>query len=195
MRQTATGELESVFVTSGRCYRYEIDYYLKPWGPLGIPPPNIYRIGIMDTSNARNRGYDYGILRIGGEVVLAPSIKNIDSPYHPEIQIWNRNLNPNIHLGIHLCKSGYHTRVNCGYQRSNDALFFDQIDPYKISYIINIDNNRQDVGGPVFQFLTLSTASSSYFGILTGGIGNIGLTTRIDDIIRLSGVFLVGVGQ
>ncbi|CAG8851761.1 32132_t:CDS:1, partial [Gigaspora margarita] len=90
------------------------------------------------------------------------------------------NLNPNIHLGIHLCKSGYHTRVNCGYQRTNDALFFDQIDPYKISYIIN---NRQDVGGPVFQFLTLSTAS--YFGILTGGIGNIGLITHIDDIIRL----------
>ncbi|KAF0556647.1 hypothetical protein F8M41_015007 [Gigaspora margarita] len=102
----------------------------------------------MDTSNARNREYDYEILRIGGEVVPSQSIKNIDSPYHPEIQIWNRNLNPNIHL---------------------------------------------DVGGPVFQFLTLSTVS--YFGILTGSIGNIGLATHLDDIIRLSGVFLVGVGQ
>ncbi|CAG8832042.1 15670_t:CDS:1, partial [Gigaspora margarita] len=103
------------------------------------------------------------------------------------------NLNPNIHLGIHLCKSGYHTQVNYGYQRSNDALFFVQTDPYRIAYIVNINNNRQDIGGPVFQFLTLSTVS--YFGILTGSIKIIGLATHLDDIIRLSGVFLVGVRQ
>ncbi|CAG8454084.1 23355_t:CDS:2 [Gigaspora rosea] len=191
MRQAETGGLESVFVTSGRCYQGEIDYYLKPWGPLGIPPPNVYyRIGIMDTSET---WYDYGILRIGDEVEPIPSIKNIDSHYYPEIQIWGRNLNQNIHLGIHLCKSGYHTRVTCGYQRSNDALFFTNTDRYKIAYIINIDNNRQDVGGPVFQFLNLSTAS--LFGILTGGIGNIGLTTNLDDIVRLAEVSPVGIGQ
>ncbi|CAG8836486.1 43324_t:CDS:1, partial [Gigaspora margarita] len=65
--------------------------------------------------------------------------------------------------------------------------------PYRIAYIINIGNNRQDVGGPVFQFRTLSTAS--YFDILTGSIINIALMTHLDDIIKLCGVFLVSVGQ
>ncbi|CAG8788568.1 19792_t:CDS:1 [Gigaspora margarita] len=143
--------------------------------------------------NILNDEYDYGILRIGDEVEPVPVIKNIDSPSHPEIQILNRDLNPNIHLGVHLCKSGYYTRVNCGYQRSNDALFFDENKPYRIAYIINIDNNRQDVGGPVFQFLTLGTAS--LFGVLTGGIGNIGLATDLDDITGLSGVNLVVAEQ
>ncbi|CAG8736619.1 4187_t:CDS:2, partial [Gigaspora rosea] len=127
-------------------FSYNIDYYLKPWGPLGIPPPNVYyRIGIMDASDT---WYDYGILRIGDEVEPIPPIKNIDSPYYPEIQIWGRNLNQNIH------SSWY-------------------------SFI-------QDVGGPVFQFLNLSTAS--LFGILTGCIGNIGLATNLDDIVRLTEV-------
>ncbi|CAG8642775.1 23172_t:CDS:1, partial [Gigaspora rosea] len=192
IRQTAAGAQERVFVTSGRCYRYEIDYHLKPWSPLGVQPPHIYHIGRMDSSSIRHSVIDYGVLRIEeGENRPTPFIKNLDSPSHPMLQIWNRNLNRDIHVGIHLCKSGYHTRVTCGYQRSLQAFFTDQTDPYIIAHVINIENNWQDVGGPVFQFRTLSTVN--LVGILTGGIGNIGLTTDLNEITRSSGVTLVRV--
>ncbi|RIB10000.1 hypothetical protein C2G38_2251026 [Gigaspora rosea] len=128
MRQTAAGTMENVFVTSGRCYRYEMEYFLKPWGPLGIQHDISHHIGRMDEYRGY-REYDYGILRITGEVEPVPSIKNLDSNYYPQIMTWNRNLIPNIHVGIHLCKSGYNTRVTCGYLRSNDAVFYDFTDP------------------------------------------------------------------
>ncbi|CAG8483381.1 6613_t:CDS:2 [Gigaspora rosea] len=103
-----------------------MEYFLKPWGPLGIQHDISHHIGRMDEYRGY-REYDYGILRITGEVEPVPSIKNLDSNYYPQIMTWNRNLIPNIHVGIHLCKSGYNTRVTC------------------------------DVGGPVFHFRNLNT--------------------------------------
>ncbi|CAG8799564.1 44619_t:CDS:1, partial [Gigaspora margarita] len=77
----------------------------------------------------------------------------------------------NDHLGIHSFKSGYFTHLTCGYLRSNEAIYFDAIDPYKISYVINIENHIYDIGGPVFTYIDINHVFLS--GILTGGIGNI----------------------
>ncbi|KAF0561075.1 hypothetical protein F8M41_000103 [Gigaspora margarita] len=192
-RQTETGAWENVFVTSGRCYVFEMDYFLKQQRQLGAPPPGIYRIGKMDFRNGRDQLIDFGILKVEEDEPINPRpfIKNMASPYNRELQIALMHPIENTHVGIHICKSGYNTRVTCGYQRSFSALFFDQIDAYQIAYITNIEYNSQDVGGPAFQFLNLN--SVNLVGIFTGGIGNIGLTTNLNEITRLSRVIPVSV--
>ncbi|CAG8775013.1 37116_t:CDS:2, partial [Gigaspora margarita] len=104
------------------------------------------------------------------------------------INILGRNEMENNHLGIHSCKSGYFTHLTCGYLRSNKAIYFDALDPYRISYVINIENHFWDIGGPVFHYSDINNVYLS--GILTGGIGNIGLATDINKILIRGGLFL-----
>ncbi|CAG8739009.1 9654_t:CDS:1, partial [Gigaspora margarita] len=105
------------------------------------------------------------------------------------IDIIGANKMENDHLGIHSCKSGYHTHLTCGYLRSNGAIYFDAIDPYIISYVTNIENNIYDVGGPVFVYIDINHVYLS--GILTGSIGDIGLATNIDLILTMGSLVLV----
>ncbi|KAF0485908.1 hypothetical protein F8M41_022741 [Gigaspora margarita] len=167
---------ENVIVTSGRCYRFEQEYFLKPWGSL-----NIYNyIGRMSRISSHHKT-DVGIVSIEGNVRPTRIIRNTDSPMYPRINTYGKTTRENDYLGIHSCKSGYFTHLTCGYLRSNEAIYFDAIDPYKISYVINIENHIYDIGGPVFTFFESDKAHLT--GILTGGIGNIGFATDIDSIL------------
>ncbi|RIB21391.1 hypothetical protein C2G38_2140686 [Gigaspora rosea] len=134
---------------------------------------------------------DFGIISIEGDVEPTIAIRNTDSPNYPEIYIIGTNEMENDHLGIHSCKSGYLTHLTCGYLRSNDAIYFDEIDPYIISYVTNIENNNYDSGGPVFVYIDINHVYLS--GILTGGIGDIGLTTHIDSILTRGRLLFVDI--
>ncbi|CAG8598540.1 10762_t:CDS:1, partial [Cetraspora pellucida] len=177
---------ENVFVSSGRCFRFAQDYYLKPWGLQNLPLPDVRNhIGKMDNRVGHNE-ISYSILRIEGDVEPIGFIKNIDSPDFAELRIVDNNgLENNFietsNLGVHLCKSGYHTRVTCGFLRAHSARFFDATDPYIINYVIAMDSNTGDLGGPVYSHY--DRARVSIYGIINGAIGDITLSSDVDNIL------------
>ncbi|KAF0441062.1 hypothetical protein F8M41_004016 [Gigaspora margarita] len=169
---------ENVIVTSGHCYQFEPDYFLKLWVSLNV---HNY-IGKMSRISLHHM-CDFGIVSIEDNVEPRRSIRNTDSSKYQEIYIDSKNDTKNNHLGIHSCKSGYFTHLTCGYLRSNKAIY-----PYKISYVINIENHIYDIGGPVLTYIDINHIYLS--GILTSGIGNIGFVTNIDSILMRRGLLL-----
>ncbi|CAG8712357.1 20695_t:CDS:2, partial [Racocetra persica] len=148
---------ENVFVSSGRCYRFDHDYYLKPWALQNLPLPDVRNhIGQMDRRRGHN-DIDFSILRVVGDVEPTAFVKNVDSPDFTELP--------------------------------HSALFFDGIDPYRVKYVIDMDSNIGDLGGPVYHHY--ERARVSVYGIISGNIGDITLSTDVDLILEQAHVQFV----
>ncbi|RIB25124.1 hypothetical protein C2G38_2031333 [Gigaspora rosea] len=181
-------------VTAGHCYRLNASYYLFPWNATEVGD----YIGKMFLHYLSPM--DFGLIHMSSNVKPVANIRNTDSKEYPQLIIKDHIVVSS--NGAHLCISGFHAHVKCGYVKALSG--FTTVDGKEYNetiFVVSMQARKGDSGGPVFSY-NQDLIHASLNGILKGGFGYdingdinnaIIIITPIDLILNKSAINVVTI--
>ncbi|KAF0516433.1 protease [Gigaspora margarita] len=181
-------------VTAGHCFDWTIEnnpqlFYSRPWNEntgkrIGLMPKNPSNI------------YDYGLINItDNKGIITPSIRNTDHQYSELIIEGGRVLSS---IGVHICKSGRTSHVNCAYVIGFGGIHVDTRSNILEDFIV-ADNSgifdcKGDSGGPTYSYLE-DLQKVTLNGIISGSIDTLSHIVPLDIILKEAGLDLIKVNS